>query len=251
MVRILIIRLDICIFGFPNSDLLWKVANFQSPLVADWVALFVGRVACDSRYGFPQNLWSLCYPLLVHPDLDHFPLFSFLWFCDVVNAFFLHMHCAKCTKNCHLTQKMPHCVTVAKMPNSAMFAKESDCAELQKVHEIYKRWQIVQIWHCHCTELQKVATVHKIFKRWQIAQIWRKKSRSILQNLQKKIPHCATFAKVTTLRVIQRTASTTLRSLVCAKVKMAANILVFKLHNRSPRFKHRLASSSHEHNFQR
>ena len=77
------------------------------------------------------------------------------------------------------------------------------------------------------------------------------KSRSILQNLQNKIPHCATFAKVTTLRVIQRTASTTLRSLVCAKVKMAANILVFKLHNRSPRFKHRLASSSHEHNFQR
>ena len=171
MVRILIIRLDICIFGFPNSDLLWKVANFQSPLVADWVALFVGRVACDSRYGFPQNLWSLCYPLLVHPDLDHFPLFSFLWFCDVVNAFFLHMHCAKCTKNCHITQKMPYCVTVAKMPNSAMFAKESDCAELQKVHEIYKRWQIVQIWHCHCTELQKVATVHKIFKRWQIAQL--------------------------------------------------------------------------------
>ena len=74
-----------------------------------------------------------------------------------------------------------------------------------------------------------------------------KKSRSILQN---KIPHCVTFTKVTTLRVIQRTASTTLRSLVCAKVKMAANILVFKLHNRSPPFKHRLASSSHEHNFQ-
>ena len=127
-----------------------------------------------------------------------------------------------------LHTKMPHCVTGAKTPNSAKFAK-----------------------HCHCTELQKVATVHKIFKRWQIAQIWRKKSRSILQNLQNKIPHCATFAKVTTLRVIQRTASTTLRSLVCAKVKMAANILVFKLHNRSPRFKHRLASSSHEHNFQR
>ena len=60
-------------------------------------------------------------------------------FCGVVNAFFLHMHCAKCAKNCHLTQKMPHCVTGAKMPNSAMFAKESDFTELKKVHEIYKR----------------------------------------------------------------------------------------------------------------
>ena len=156
---------DICIFGFPNFNLLWKVVNFQSTLVEDWVALFVGRVACDSRYGFPQNLWSLCYPLLVHPDLDHFPLFSFMWVCGVVNAFFLHMHCAKCTKNCHHTQKNPHCVTVAKMPNSAMFAKESDFTELKKVHEIYKRWQIAQIW-------QKNAVFCKICKtKFHIVQL--------------------------------------------------------------------------------
>ena len=59
-----------------------------------------------------------------------------------------------------LHTKIPKCITAAKMPNRAEFAKECHCTEFQKVHKIYKRWQIPQIWQKKAQYFAKFAKRH-------------------------------------------------------------------------------------------
>ena len=54
-------------------------------------------------------------------------------------------------------------------------------------------------------QLHRIAkSAIKFTEGGKLLNFGKKKSRSILQNLQNEIPHCATFAKVTTLRVIHK-----------------------------------------------